>query len=50
MSSSGHARKRSDMTIASAVSSAAGFEMLFELFGLIVPSGSTEKRTVHRNP
>ena len=35
------------MTMASAVSSAAGFESDLPFFGLIVPSGSTEKSTVH---
>ena len=36
--------------MASAESSAAGLDSDFELLGLIVPSGSTEKSTVHLKP
>src|SRR5262245_51702680 len=50
MSSSAQLLKRSNITTASAVSSDAGLERDFVFFGLIVPSGSSEKRTVVLNP
>ena len=50
VASSGQWRKRTSMTIASALSSCSGELRLCWLFGSMVPSAASEKSTVHLNP